>query len=64
MVGRKKYEMITMITAVDTGTDNPKDSTYMSLDAMIPAIEKLAKDVVILDYEVVDLELTKIKENK
>ncbi len=61
---QRKYEKITMITAVDTGWDNPKDSTYMSLDAMIPAIEKLAKDVVILDFEVVDLELTEIKENK
>ena len=61
---QRKYEKITMITADDTGTDNPKDSTYMSLDSMIPAIEKLAKDVVILDFEVVDLELTETKENK
>ena len=61
---QRKYEKITMITAVDTGSDNPKNSTYMSLDSMIPAIEELAKDVVILDFEVVDLELTEIKENK
>ena len=61
----KKYEKLTLITAVQTYWDNPKRSQEVSaLDEIILLIEKHSQEVTILDYSGTDLELKELPKIK
>ena len=59
----KKYEKITLYTAIETYNDDPNSprSRGMSaLDYIIPELDGMAADLTILDYDSEDYKLVRI----
>ena len=59
----KKYQKITLYTAIDTyGADpnSPQARGMTALDYIIPELEGMAADLTILDYDTEDYKLVKI----
>jgi len=59
----KKYEKITLYTAIETWDDDPnspKSRAASALDYIISELEGMAADLKILDYDTEDYKLVKI----